>query len=148
MLELYGYRNSAPQRLWTAQQQIESEGMRDHQDRHVDDRDSVGCAQLPGKRWKADLDCVVVIEGDVRYSYKIEGDDERPKERTNPCCEERQKSQHSSCEVPVGGKSSKAGRQIGAYDAWKDKDESEKAEAVYSTDDTVCFESVHRPELR
>ena len=62
-----------------ARQQIERDNVRDHQRGHVDDRNRIGGAQLPGDRRKADVDRVVVIEDQVRCSHEIEPDDEQPK---------------------------------------------------------------------
>ena len=70
----------------------------------------------------------------------------RPKERTYPYREKRQHGQHPGCKVAVGGEGGEAGGQIGADDAWKDKDEPEEAKAVQSGDGALRIESVHRPE--
>src|SRR6266849_932576 len=111
-------------------QQIERGAVRDHQQGHVDDRDRVCGSQLPRQRRKVDLDGVVIIEDDVGRPHEIEGDDERPKERTYPYREKRQHGQHPGCEVAIGGEGGEASRQIGADDAGKDEDEPEEAEAV------------------
>ena len=49
----------------TTCQQIESDDVRDHQQRHIEDWDRVGGAQLPRQRWKIKLDAVIV-EGNSR----------------------------------------------------------------------------------
>jgi hypothetical protein len=63
------------------EQQIERGHVRDHQQWHVDDRDQVRGAQLPGDGGKAGHDGVVVVENEVDHADDIEGDDEQPEER-------------------------------------------------------------------
>jgi len=46
----------------------------------------------------------------------------------------------------VGGERGEAGRQIGADDAWKDKDKPEEAEAVKSGDGALRIDSIHHLE--
>ena len=104
--------------------------MRDHQQGHVDDRNRIGSAELPWHHIKASLNGVVVIDDDVRRPGEIEGDDERPKERTYPRAEKRQNGQHSGCEITVGGEGGEAGGQIGACNARQDKDEPKESKAV------------------
>jgi len=58
----------------------------------------------------------------------------------------RQHRQHSGCEVTVGGESGEAGRQTGAYDAWRDKDEPKESKAVLRGDCTLRIEPVRRLE--
>src|SRR6266568_1344178 len=48
----------------------------------------------------------------------------------------------------VGGEHGEVGGQIGAYDARKDEDEPEEAEAVQSSDGALRCDPVHRPEPR
>ena len=89
---------------------------------------------------------MVVVDDDVGCPHEIEGDDERPKQRTYPCGEKRQNGQHSGCEVTVGGERGEAGGHIRAYDARKDKDEPKKSKAVQCSDCTLGIESVDRLE--
>src|SRR5580704_3916017 len=70
-------------------QQVECDDVRDHQQWHVDNRVRIGGAQLSRHRRKAKLNGVVVIDDDVGCPHEIEGDDERPKQRTYPCGEKR-----------------------------------------------------------
>src|SRR5215471_20853332 len=60
-----------------AQQQIECDDVRDHQQGYVDDRDRIGAAQLPRRRRKAGLNGVVIVDDDVGWAHNIEGDDAR-----------------------------------------------------------------------
>ena len=85
------------------QQQIECGDVRNHRDRHVDDRDGEGGSQLPRHRGKADLNGVVVVDEQVSYSCEIECDGEKRKARTCPYCEKRQDGHRSGCKVPIGG---------------------------------------------
>jgi hypothetical protein len=110
-------------------QKIECGDVRDHQQRYVDDRDRVGGAQPLRVRRKADLDGVVIVDDEVDRPHEIEGDDEQPEQRAYPHREKRQHGQHPGCEVAPGGEHGETGGQIGAYDARKDEDEPEKAEA-------------------
>jgi hypothetical protein len=57
----------------------------DHQYRYVNDRNRIGSAQLPGHSGKASPNSVIVVDDDVGGSNQIEGDDKRPKERTDSC---------------------------------------------------------------
>jgi hypothetical protein len=66
------------------QQQIECDDVRDHQHGHVDDRDRIRGAQLPRQRRKANLGGVVIVADEVNRPNEIEGDDEKPEERTYP----------------------------------------------------------------
>ena len=89
---------------------------------------------------------MVIVEDDIARPYEIESENEQPKERTYPHREQRQDGQHPGCEVAVGGESGEAGGQMGANDAWKDKDQPEEAEAMQSSDGPLRFQPVHRPE--
>ena len=63
----------------TTRQQIECCDVRDHQQRHIDDRDRVRGAQFPCQRRKAELAAVIIVDDDVGCSCEIEGYDEDPK---------------------------------------------------------------------
>ena len=89
---------------------------------------------------------MVIVEDQVDKPREIEGDDEQPKQRTDPDREQRQHGQHAGCKIPVGGEHGEACGQIGADHARKDEDEPEEAEAVQRSDRTLCFEMVHRFE--
>src|SRR5260221_5877400 len=65
-------------------QQIEGGDVRDHQQRHVDDRDRVGGAQLSCERGEAELDAMIIVDDDVNRATDIEGDDEEREERPYP----------------------------------------------------------------
>ena len=52
-------------------QQVEGGEVRDHQYGHVDDRDRVGGAQLPGQRRKADLVAMIVVDNDVDRPHRL-----------------------------------------------------------------------------
>src|SRR5467141_1242568 len=123
------------------QQQIECDDVRDHQHRHVDDRDRVCGAHLPRHRRNADLDGVVIVDDEVDHSHEIEGNYEQPKEWTHPYREKRGDGEHPGCQVPVGGERGEASGQI-ADDTWKNKDEPEEAEAVYGSDGAMRFDLV------
>ena len=62
----------------------------DHQSGHVDDGYRVCGAQLPRECRKTKLIAVIIVDDEVGRSHEIEGDDERPKERTYPDGEQRQ----------------------------------------------------------
>src|SRR5271156_3202267 len=90
----------SPRRLWlTTHQQIERDEVRDHQQRYVDDRDRVCGTQLPRHCRKADPSRVVIVDDDVGHPHYIEGEHEKPEERTYPDREQRQDSQPSGYEV-------------------------------------------------
>src|SRR5258708_22974 len=129
-------------------QQIEGGDVCDNEQRYVDERDRVGGAKLPRQRRKPDLVAVIIVDDDVDCSHKIEGDNQRPKDRTYPHREKRQHGQQSGCEVTVGGECGESGGQIGADDARNDEDESEEAEAVQSGDGALRFDPVHCLEPR
>ena len=113
-----------------AQQQIEGCDVRDHQQRHIDDRDRVSRAQLSRHRGKVDLGGVVIVDNEVDKAHDIEANDEQPKQRTYPDREKCQHGEQPGGEVPIGGESREGGRQMRADHTWKDEDEPEKAEAV------------------
>jgi hypothetical protein len=50
-------------------QQIECDDVRDHQQRHVDDRDRVGGSQLPRQGRKAELGGVVIVDDEVGRAH-------------------------------------------------------------------------------
>ena len=104
--------------------------MRDHQQRHVDDRNRIGGTELSWHHIKASLNGVEVVDDDVRCPREIECDNEKPEERAYPCGEKRRNGQHSSGEVTVGGKRCEAGGHIRAHDARKDENEPKESEAV------------------
>ena len=94
--------------------QIERDEVRDHQQRHVDDRDRVRGAQLPCQLRQTDLVAMIVVDDEVDRSHEIEGDDEQPKERTYPRSEKREHGEQAGCEVAIRGERREAARQIGA----------------------------------
>ena len=128
-----------------AQQPIESDEVRDHQHGDVEDGDNVSGTHLPGDCGKAGADGVEIVEEDIGHADEIEGDDERPEERTHPYGEKREEGQHAGREVTIGGEGGKACGQM-ADDAWKDEDEPEEAEAVQGGDGAVGFEPAYRSE--
>jgi hypothetical protein len=73
---------------------------------------------------------------------------QQPKEWANPHREKRQDGQKPGCQVAKGGERGEISRQIGADNAWKDKDKPEEAEAVQSGDGAVRIDPVPRLELR
>ena len=64
----------------------------------------------------------------------------------HPYREKRENRQHPRCEVTIGSEGGEVDRQIGANDARNDEDEPEKTETVQSSDGTLRFDPVHRPE--
>src|SRR5579863_10711939 len=131
--------------LWTYQQ-IERDCVGDHQQGHIDDRNRIGSAELPWHHIKASLNRVVIVDGDVGCPHEIQGDNEGPKQRADPCGEKGQNGQHPSCEITVGSERCEASRHTRANDSRKDKDEPEESKAVQRSDGTLGFESVHRLE--
>ena len=127
-------------------QPIECDDVRDHQHGHVDESGSRMWRPTGPPSRKPDLDGVVIVEDEVGRPHEIEGDHEQPKERPYPYGEKRQDGQHSGCKVAISGERGEASRQARADDAWKNKNQPEEAEAVQSSDDTLRFEPVHRPE--
>jgi hypothetical protein len=110
--------------------------VRDHQHWHVEAPNCPAAQEdQHGRRGSS--------RGDAGCSYKIECNDESPKHRTYPYREKGQHGQDPGCKVAVGGE---AGGQVGADDAWKDKDESEEAEAVQSSDHALRFKPAHLSE--
>ena len=85
---------------------------------------------------------MVIVDDDVGCAHDIEGDDERPKQRTYPCGEKRKHSQHSGGEVTVRGERSESNGQR-PYDARKDKDEPEESKTVQCSDCTLGIVSIH-----
>ena len=108
--------------------------MRDHQQRHIDNRDCIRYAQLSCDCRKVVPGGVVVVEDQVGHSHQIESNDEQPEERADSYCEKRQESEYPSCEVSISGEGGKARRQIRTDDAWNEKDQAEEAEAVQRSD--------------
>src|SRR5260370_3598001 len=99
------------------------------------------------QRGKADLDCVVIVEDEVDHPHEIEGDDEKPEERTYSYREKRQDGEHPSCQVPVGGERGEAsGGQIRGDGGREEKDEPERTEAGQRSKSAVRREQDPRPE--
>src|SRR6202008_414314 len=97
------------------------------------------------QRRKANLDGVVIVEEEVNRPNEIEGDDEKPEQRTYPYREKRQDGEQPGCQVPVGSERGEAsGGQIRTDDPRKDKDEAEEAEAVQRSDGALRCDQVHR----
>ena len=95
-------------------------------------------------RGETNLDSVVIVHDKIDCPHKIEGDNERPEERTYSYQEKGQESQDSGREVAVGGKHGETGGQIGPHDAWNQKDEPEEAEAVQRCNCALRIDAVHR----
>src|SRR5579862_5408461 len=89
---------------------------------------------------------LVVVDDDVDRSYHIEGADKEPEERTHPRREEREHGKYTGCEIAVCGKCREVSRQVGAYDAWNEKNETEEAKTVQAGDGTLDVDPVHRLE--
>jgi hypothetical protein len=129
------------------QHQIERSDVRDHQERHIDDRDPVQGAELTCDGGNIEPDGVVVIREEVDDAHDIERDDKCPEQRTCPHREKRQHGQESRREVAIGGDDGEILRQI-ADDSRKDEDEPEEAKAVQRGDGALRLNAVHRPEPR
>ena len=88
-----------------------------------------------------------IVEEQIAGAHKVEGDDEDPKERTDPHREQRQYGQQAGGEIAVGGGRGETGRQVRPDDAGNQEDETEEAEAVQRGDRAMSLHAIHRSEL-
>ena len=91
--------------------QQERRDVRDHQQRHVDDRDRVGSAQFARRCRQARLDGARIVRHDVDEAHRVERRGEPPEQARNPEGEQRQQREDPGCEIAVGGERGEAGRQ-------------------------------------
>lgn len=111
-------------------EQIQGCDVRDHQQRHVEDRNRIRCAQFASQRRNADLDAMVVVDEYVHCSGDIEGNDERPEDGAESDRQQSQHRQNPGRQIAIGSEGCELGGQAGPDDTGDQKDESEKTETV------------------
>jgi hypothetical protein len=93
--------------------EIESDEVRDHQHGHVEDRDDVHSAELPGQRGQTERDGVVVSDEEIGGSNEIEADDEEPEERTDRTVRSARRASTPVAKSPYAAKVAKPAGRLG-----------------------------------